>query len=287
MDDLRIKRFRIRGVEGPIHRGILNQFHDFILDLDLDPGEPFKVQESKVAFRFTDRTYSRLAYGDPSHPDYIDDAKARVAHLAQQRLKAVLHAPGGLLEQIYSPSEHEADELPEVDPERVPVSVWINVSGRQERTNRVFISCGQQTEEEIALGQRIVAAVQEIPGLEPYFAENQQSLDGVTRDIFQAIYTSSGFIAVMHRRDQIPPSPTEFRGSVWIEQEIAIAAFLVQALSHPLPARAYVETGIRTEGVRGFILLNPFEFATSEEVLADLEEWLPSLSPLDQLRDEP
>ena len=91
----------------------------------------------------------------------------------------------------------------------------------------------------------------------------------------------------MHRRDQIPSSPTEFRGSVWIEQEIAIAAFLVQALSHPLPARAYVEAGIRTEGVRGFILLNPVEFATSEEVLADLEDWLPSLSPLDQLRDEP
>jgi len=38
-----------------------------------------------------------------------------------------------------------------------------------------------------------------------------------------------------------------------------------------------VQQGIRREGVRGFILLNPMEFQSSAEVLSDLETFWPEL----------
>jgi len=77
----------------------------------------------------------------------------------------------------------------------------------------------------------------------------------------------------MHRRDRLNTQPVAYRGSVWVEQEVGIAAFLVQSLGLRLPARVYVQKGIIREGVRGFILLNPIAFETAEEVIADLEDF--------------
>jgi hypothetical protein len=52
---------------------------------------------------------------------------------------------------------------------------------------------------------------------------------------------------------------------------------MVQSLSVSLPAKAYVQTGIAREGVRGYIHLNPIEFEAEEEILEDLRKWLPTL----------
>jgi hypothetical protein len=117
--------------------------------------------------------------------------------------------------------------------------------------------------------------IEENTGLEGYFAEYQNSLEGLTKNIFNALKESTGFIAILHKRDEI--SKGVYRGSVWIEQEIAIAAFMVQSLSVSLPAKAYVQKGIAREGVRGYIHLNPIEFEAEEEILEDLRKWLPTL----------
>ena len=117
-------------------------------------------------------------------------------------------------------------------------------------------------------------------GLDGYFAEYQSSLEGLTANIFNSLYESAAFIAVMHRRDGLLPDGKHFRGSVWVEQEIAIASFMVQTLGTSLPSRAYVQEGIPLEGVRGFIILNPIVFNTNQNILADLESWLPSLIPI-------
>jgi hypothetical protein len=171
--------------------------------------------------------------------------------------------------------------LRRVDPVKVAQDKWLDVEPiAMNRSRRVFISCGQQTPAEIALGKRMAQLVAENTGLEGYFAEYQQSLEGVTGNIFNAIRSSAAFIAVMHRRDALPKG--EFRGSVWIEQEIAIAAFLAQSLGAAPPARVYIQHGIRREGVRGFILLNPREFETDEEILRDLEAWWPFLKKVAQ-----
>ena len=280
MEPLNFKRFRIKEIEGPFDRGVLNQFHDYILVIELDRGESYKYEQKRVAIRFTDWTFYHLAEGNPTDPEYSNDARARVVHYAKKALKPAIAASGVDFEEVFSPTQEEADDLARVEPTRVDMLGWQDLARSLERTNRVFISCGQQSQEEIDLGQEIVDAVNRVPGLEAYFAENQQSLEGVTHNIFQAIYTSSGLIAVIHRRDQISSSPVTYRGSVWVEQEIAIGSFLVQALGRPLPVRVYMEKEIKREGVRRDILLNPIEFESSEEVLADLGVWLQTLTDL-------
>jgi hypothetical protein len=144
-------------------------------------------------------------------------------------------------------------------------------------TRRVFISCGQQSEEEISLGKVIAQAAKDRTGIDGYFAEYQHSLDGLTRNIFNAIHSASAFIAVIHRRDKLPTDSLKYRGSVWIEQEIAIAAFLVQSLGLSLPARVYVQKGVVREGVRGYIHINPIEFERTEDVISDLEQFWPEI----------
>jgi hypothetical protein len=76
------------------------------------------------------------------------------------------------------------------------------------------------------------------------------------------------------------------RGSVWIEQEIAIAAFIQHVLGRSIPVIFYKQSGVDIEGIRQVLHLNPrVEFTDEEEVLADLRSYLPSASfqPLIQL----
>jgi hypothetical protein len=73
----------------------------------------------------------------------------------------------------------------------------------QSTKSKVFISCGQYHPNEKRLGKQIKQIIDDIDNLEGYFAENQQSLDGLTKNVFKAIHTAVAFIAVMHRRDAI------------------------------------------------------------------------------------
>lgn len=147
----------------------------------------------------------------------------------------------------------------------------------------IFISCGQSSPEEVELGQRICDLIRKLTPYEPYFADNQNSVDGLTTNIFKAILEARGFIAVMHRRGWVFNSPDGkkldgdepvLRASVWVEQEIAVAAFLRQALDRDLLITGYVEKGVKREGVRGFIILNPKPFTENAEVLEDLAKVL-------------
>ena len=111
---------------------------------------------------------------------------------------------------------------------------------------RVFISCGQYAQSEKALGKEICALITELTSFEPYFAENQTSLDGLTQNIFRALNDCVGLIAVMHHRGAVStPDGDIVRGSVWIEQEVAIAAFLQQVVERDLRVRVYIEKGIQ------------------------------------------
>ena len=149
---------------------------------------------------------------------------------------------------------------------------------------RIFISCGQYHENEKRLGERLRNIIDNISGFEGYFAEYQQSFDGLTKNVFNAVHTASGFIAVMHKRD--PLTLYEYRASLWIEQEIAIAAFMVQTLGMPLQVKAYIQKGIKLEGIRGLIQLNPLIFENDVEVINDFTTTLPSfLTQIKSLED--
>ena len=144
------------------------------------------------------------------------------------------------------------------------------------RAKRVFISCGQYAETEKALGKEIDALVRERTTFEPYLADIQTSLDGLTQNIFGELNKCVGLIAVMHHRGEVSfDRALIIRGSLWIEQEIAIAAFLRQVLDRDLTVRVYIEKGVQREGVRDKLQLNPIEFTSNEEVLSDLRAVLP------------
>jgi hypothetical protein len=156
----------------------------------------------------------------------------------------------------------------------------------------IFVSCGQSTSAERQLGKAIAKLVEEQTGCSAYFAENQTSLEGVTENILKRLNNAGAFIAIMHPRGDVsnPKDPARSawsRGSVWVEQEIAIAAFISQALDRPLQVRFYVHESIRREGLRDKLHLNPVQFHDDSEILDDLISFLPGWRALGrQLRKE-
>ncbi len=142
--------------------------------------------------------------------------------------------------------------------------------------NTVFISCGQQTEDEKQLGTSIQELVRELTPFKPYFAEFQTSLEGLSKNIFRALNQSVGLIAVMHQRGRVNPPDNTFRASVWVEQEIAIAAFLHSALGKHIHVAAYMQPDIALEGVRQQLHLNPKVFHSNTDVLEHLRLVLPT-----------
>ena len=148
-------------------------------------------------------------------------------------------------------------------------------------TNRsiIFVSCGQFTAEERALGKAIVKLVDSIPGMKAYFAEEVQDLNGLDSNILSKLRECDGFITVMHPRGDInrPDGSVFTRASVWIEQEIAIATYIRQIEKRPIPVIAFKHRSVGLEGIRNLIQLNPVEFSDETEVLAALpavlEKW--------------
>jgi hypothetical protein len=145
----------------------------------------------------------------------------------------------------------------------------------QEAQPTVFISCGQYSPEEIDLGKSLAAAVDELSPCRGYFAQNQSSLEGLSRHIFGALNRCVGFVAVLHHRGRVTTLDDErIRASVWIEQEIAIAAFLAQAQGRNLPVAIYIQKGTALEGVRQQLLLGAVTFENPDEVLNHLKKQL-------------
>jgi len=143
-----------------------------------------------------------------------------------------------------------------------------------ERRKTVFISCGQFTEEEKALGKKVCELVKELTPFEGYFAENQSTLKTLSENILRRLYESVGLIVIMHQRGKIEGRDIT-RASVWIEQEVAIATLMEQILCRPLHVALFVQRGIAIEGIRQHIHFNPVPFTTGEEVIARLREELP------------
>jgi hypothetical protein len=138
----------------------------------------------------------------------------------------------------------------------------------------VFISCGQSTEQEKRLGKAVATIVRGFK-FEPYFAETQSSLNGLHENILSKLNECAGLISIMHDRGKVAGIDGNFhvRGSVWVEQEIAIAAFITHALKRKIEVACFISTEIKREGIRDLLHLNPVMFTENGEVL----EQLPSI----------
>lgn len=143
----------------------------------------------------------------------------------------------------------------------------------------VFISCGQFTEAEKNLGKNIAELVDSL-GLQPFFAENVQDLDSLDANILCALRDCAAFITVLHPRGKImrPDGSTVERASVWIEQEIAIAAYIKRVENRDIPLIAFAHESVSREGIREFLHINPISFKTEAEVLVKLPARLKNLA---------
>jgi hypothetical protein len=74
----------------------------------------------------------------------------------------------------------------------------------------IFVSCGQVTDPEKALGTQVCAIVRELTPHEPYFAENQNSLEALTKNILGSLDDGVGLIAPLER------SPTVAQGERYL-----------------------------------------------------------------------
>src|SRR6266436_1368149 len=149
----------------------------------------------------------------------------------------------------------------------------------------VFISCGQYTEEEKELGKQACELVKTLTPFDGYFAQNQTTLKALSENVLRRLYESVGLIVIMHHRGKIEGRDIT-RASVWIEQEVAMATLMEQGLGRPLHVALFVQRGIAIERIRQQIQLNPVEFTDSKEVIAKLQEILPTWKEPRYMGDE-
>jgi len=147
----------------------------------------------------------------------------------------------------------------------------------------IFISCGQVTTQELQLGKLLFDIITEDGRYEPYFAETQSTLEGVTANILGKLLVAEAFVGVLHPRGavHIAPTPNDreriiTRASVWVEQEVAILAGLAELRRSSIKIQLYAKRGVVREGLRTFVMANPYEFDAEEEVARHFRATLPS-----------
>lgn len=144
----------------------------------------------------------------------------------------------------------------------------------------IFISCGQYTTAEKALGKAIYDTVESL-GMKPFFAETVQDFKGLNENILDNLRDCVGFITVMHPRGKIQrPNGSFERASVWIEQEIAITAYIRHVEKRPLRVIAFIHKDVGREGIRDLLHLNPIVFSDEMEILRALPALLQAWDPV-------
>jgi len=129
------------------------------------------------------------------------------------------------------------------------------------RLARVFISCGQRSNREKNIGKAVKQHFTE-RGFETYLAESVHSSEALTENIFRFLEASEYFVFVDFRREEIEGE--KYKGSLFVSQELAIAAFL------KLPGIGFVERGVKREGISNYLIHNAIDFGDSAEILTAL-----------------
>ncbi len=131
------------------------------------------------------------------------------------------------------------------------------------RNARVFVSCGQRSPREIAIG-RAVYEYFRTRGFEAYFAERVHSPDALTTNIFKFLTQSEYFVFIDFKRDAI--GHNDFRGSLFVNQELAISTFL------GIEGIGFCERGTKREGILEYHIYNAFLFDDGTEIIGILDK---------------
>lgn len=131
------------------------------------------------------------------------------------------------------------------------------------RNARVFISCGQRTTREINIGKAVEKYFLSRNFL-AYLAEQVHSSDALTENIFKFLKQSEYFVFIDFKREKI--NKKEYRGSLFVNQEIAIATFL------KLQGIGFHEKGVKREGILTYHIYNEFPFEDGTEIIKILDK---------------
>lgn len=131
------------------------------------------------------------------------------------------------------------------------------------RNARVFISCGQRGKTEKKIGMKVEDYFKG-RGFETYLAERVHSSEALTENIFKFLKQSEYFVFIDFRRE--PINKKEYRGSLFVNEEIAIATFL------RLQGIGFYEKGVKREGVLNYHIYNAFPFEAEKEIIDVVEK---------------
>jgi len=142
----------------------------------------------------------------------------------------------------------------------------------------IFVSCGQQTEEEKRLGTAVKQLIDSKSGFKAYFAEYDQSLDALAMNIFEGLRRCSGLISFLHERGLVITQHEKwgYRSSVWVNQEIAILAYRKQFEGVEIPILVFKDEKVRLEGAMTSLIVNPIPMKSESEILKQIDSWLES-----------
>jgi len=142
----------------------------------------------------------------------------------------------------------------------------------------IFVSCGQQTDDEKKLGASVKQLIDSKPGYKAYFAEYVQSLDGLSKNVFDGLRRCSGLISFLHERGLVKQGEKEwgYRSSAWVNQEIAILAYRSQFEGIEIPVLIFKDERVRLEGAMTSLIVNPKPMKSESEILKEIESWMDS-----------
>jgi hypothetical protein len=102
-------------------------------------------------------------------------------------------------------------------------------------------------------------------------AAETHSSEALTECIFRQLEESEYFVFIDSKRDEIGQG--RHRGSLFVNQEIALAAYL------KIPSLGFSEEGVSREGIAGYQILNPIPFSSKEDILDHLAEYTSEWDP--------
>ncbi|MCH7549530.1 MAG: hypothetical protein IH969_08370, partial [Candidatus Krumholzibacteriota bacterium] len=130
---------------------------------------------------------------------------------------------------------------------------------------RVFISCGQAEEDEKRIAHEIGTMLDKLD-FDPYIAVEEQTLRGVKENIFGQLERSEYMVFVDFRREPLGPGGKEHRGSLFSNQELAIAAY------REIEVIVLREQGVKRDGISRFVQENAVPFSDRKRISAIIEK---------------
>ncbi|MFA6129848.1 MAG: hypothetical protein WC731_02565 [Candidatus Omnitrophota bacterium] len=154
----------------------------------------------------------------------------------------------------------------------------------------IFVSCGQNTPDEIRIGQAIKNTIDNTAGFEGFFAEGEQNLTPANTHIFEALRCCSGAVLLFHDRGEIIDSSGKSRrhySSLWVNQEFAILAYRKHFEGVDIPIITFADKSVnKMEGVAKGAIVNPQPLLDEIGLVQQVNNWLNSTHFLSVASDQ-